>query len=89
MNGKMVLLKADGTWVYLGEQSPVVAPSSAAKSEAIPSKEQLTSPPAKQEPKTEIDSGEKTATRKTIYEGPRDRHSHYSKSGKKVYERKK
>jgi hypothetical protein len=30
-----------------------------------------------------------TATGKTIYEGPRGGHYHYSKSGKKVYERKK
>ena len=30
-----------------------------------------------------------TATGKTIYEGPRGGHYHYSKSGKKVYERKR
>ena len=37
----------------------------------------------------ETDTGQKTATGKTIYEGPRGGHYHYSDSGKKVYERRK
>ncbi len=37
--------------------------------------------------KREVDSGKKTPTGKTIYVGPRGGGYHYSKSGKKVYER--
>jgi hypothetical protein len=44
-------------------------------------------------PSGQTHTGEKaigtTPTGKTVYEGPRGGHYHYSKSGKKVYEKKK
>ena len=39
--------------------------------------------------KTDTPTGETTATGKPIYVGPRGGHYHYSKSGKKVYERRR
>ena len=38
---------------------------------------------------TDVPTGQTTPTGKTIYEGPRGGHYHYSSSGKKVYERRK
>jgi hypothetical protein len=64
----------------VGEQSKKNVSTSPKKSEVAPS------PAPKRSGETEVGT---TPTGKTIYEGPRGGRYHYSKSGKKVYERKK
>lgn len=48
-----------------------------------------TSTPASKPSKSEVESGSNTKSGATIYTGPRGGQYHYSKSGKKVYQRKK
>jgi hypothetical protein len=94
-DGRVILLKADGTWQLVGRiPAKDARPEAAKKEEALPSSGvlNLTDPADK---KTDAVSpsdkptGATTATGKTIYEGPRGGHYHYSASGKKVYERKR
>ena len=95
-DGRYVLLKPDGTWVEMKEKpapgaksksGPPPVTSSPAKPDATPKAE--TPPVAATPAHTGTPSGEKTATGKDIYVGPRGGHYHYSASGRKVYERKK
>ena len=68
--------------------TPATAEKTAAPpaAEAPPSKEKAAAPPPSN---AGTPTGEKTATGKDIYAGPRGGKYHYSASGKKVYERKK
>jgi hypothetical protein len=103
-DGRSVLLKPDGTWVYLEEKAPpgaATAPSPNPAQAKANSGTNLTPTPAntassdEQKATTgarksgETDTGLKTPSGQTIYEGPRGGHYHYSKSGKKVYERRR
>lgn len=97
-DGKYVLLKSDGTWVYLREESPTSGTHSSGSAKATdkpqpeyPNKLNLGAT-GKERPTLSSkgnDTGEKTATGKTIYEGPRGGRYHYSASGRKVYEKRK
>lgn len=60
----------------------LVSPGSTGGGSSSPQPTQAASPPG-------TPTGTTTATGLPIYEGPRGGHYHYSKSGKKVYERKK
>jgi hypothetical protein len=110
-DGRLVLLKPDGTWVYLKEDAPHGAapspvPSATQTNPAEPAAQSVlsraatttcTSDPNSQKQqltdeaqnKNGVETGQKTASGQTIYEGPRGGHYHYSASGKKVYERHK
>lgn len=74
-DGKRIVLYSNYTW-RLADGEPAKNP--AAVEDAKPT-----------QPKTETAAGETTPTGKTIYTGPRGGRYHYSKSGKKVYERKR
>ena len=92
-DGRHVLLKPNGTWAELKEQTALGAKSREVKSgtpATTSSAANTETPSATAAPANAgTPSGEKTASGKDIYVGPRGGHYHYSASGKKVYERKK
>jgi len=101
-DGRIVLLKPDGTWQVVGHvpakdekpqpaaQKPVTEPSNAPASAAQPASANSAREKSDQSAHAaDRPTGQTTASGKTVYEGPRGGHYHYSASGKKVYEKKK
>ncbi len=79
----LIILAALAMPVWLGRASPQQGPSQRDAVKAQGEKQNGA------RSRKEVDSGEKTATGKKIYVGPRGGRYHYSKSGRKVYERKR
>lgn len=69
--------------------SPSAASASAASPHNTPARQRSTPQQPQATAPAGTPTGQTTATGLPIYEGPRGGHYHYSKSGKKVYERKK
>ncbi len=88
-DGRRVLLKPDGTWVYLREEPQAGAsPKKDDPAAAVPGKKDVTMKDAAAATGGKSTGGT-TATGLPIYEGPRGGRYHISKSGKKVYEKRR